>query len=101
MSPRRGASCRLFRNSEPYGHGAACYHASMSLFDPHAFGPGRGDRVIERPRRPSELRQIWRWVRAHEWPAQVVLGAVAIAAVVFVFALLVGAGIAPWSGGGH
>jgi hypothetical protein len=43
-----------------------------------------------------------RWGRAHEWPAQVVLvlGAVAIAAVVFVFGLLVGAGIAPWLGGG-
>jgi hypothetical protein len=41
-------------------------------------------------------------VRAHEWPAQVVLtlGAVAIAAVVLVFGLLVGAGIAPWLGGG-
>jgi hypothetical protein len=39
--------------------------------------------------------------RAHEWPAQVVLvlGAVAIAAVVFVFGLLVGAGIAPMVGG--
>jgi hypothetical protein len=51
---------------------------------------------------PSELRQIWRRVRAHEWPAQVVfmLGAVAIAAVVFVFGLLVGAGIAPWLGCG-
>jgi hypothetical protein len=69
----------------------------MSLFDPHIFGPGPGDRVIERPRRPGELRRIWRWVRAHEWPAQavLVLGAVAIAAVVFVVGLLVGAGIAP------
>jgi hypothetical protein len=30
-----------------------------------------------------------------------VLGAVAIAAVVFVFGLLVGAGVAPWFGGGQ
>jgi hypothetical protein len=75
----------------------------MTLFEPHAFGPGPGDRVIERPRRqrPRELRRIWRWVRAQEWPAQivVVLGAVAIAAVVFAFGLLVGAGVAPWLGG--
>jgi hypothetical protein len=45
--------------------------------------------------------QIWRWTRQHHWTAQIVLvlGAVAIAAVVFVFGLLVGAGIAPWLGG--
>jgi hypothetical protein len=76
----------------------------MSLFDPHTFGPGPGARVTERPRprRPGELRQIWRWVRREHWPAQVVivLGAVAIAAVVFAVGLLVGAGIAPWLGGG-
>jgi hypothetical protein len=75
----------------------------MSLFGPRAFGPGAGDRVIERPRprRAGELRRIWRWVRAHELPAQavLVLGAVAIAAVVFVVGLLVGAGIAPMLGG--
>jgi hypothetical protein len=75
----------------------------MTLFDPHAFGPGPGDRVIERlrPRRPSELRQIWRWMRREHWTAQIVLmlGAVTIAALVFVFGLLVGAGIAPWLGG--
>jgi hypothetical protein len=33
--------------------------------------------------------------RAHKWPVLIVPGAVAIAAVVFVFGLLVGAGIAP------
>jgi hypothetical protein len=75
----------------------------MSLFDPHAFGPGPGDRVIERPRprRPGELRQIWRWVRAHEWPAQVVIitGAVAVCYLAFVFGLLLGAGIAPMVAG--
>jgi hypothetical protein len=38
-------------------------------FDDVSFGPG--DRVIDRPRRAGDLRQIWRWVRAHEWPAQV------------------------------
>jgi len=83
-----------------HGHGDACYGAGMTLFDLHTFGRP-GARVIERPRRADELRRIWRWVRAHEWPAQVVLvlGAVAIAAVVFVLGLLVGAGIAPWLGG--
>jgi hypothetical protein len=77
----------------------------MTLFDPHTFGPGPGDRVIERPRprQPSELRQLVRWFRAHEWPAQavLVLGAVAIAAVLFVFGLMVGTGIAPMVGGGQ
>jgi hypothetical protein len=93
-------SCRPFRHIEPTAAALACYGAGMSLFDPVSFGPGPGDRAIERPRpRPGELRQIWRWVRAHQWPAQVVLGAVAIAAVVFVFGLLVGAGIAPMIGG--
>jgi hypothetical protein len=76
----------------------------LQPFDSVSFGPGPGDRVIERPRprRPSELRQIWRWVRREHWTAQIVLvlGAVAIAAVVFVFGLLVGAAIAPWLGGG-
>jgi hypothetical protein len=75
----------------------------MTLFDPRAFGPGPGDRVIERPRprRPSDLHQIWRWVRREHWTAQIVLvlGAVAIAAVVFAVGLLVGAGIAPMVGG--
>jgi hypothetical protein len=73
----------------------------MTLFDPHTFGPGPDDRVIKQPPRPPELRQLVRWVRAHEWPAQVVLmlGAVAIAPVVFVFGLLVGAGIAPMMDG--
>jgi hypothetical protein len=44
-----------------------------------------------------------RWFRAHEWPAQavLVLGAVAIAAVLFVFGLMVGTGIAPMVGGGQ
>jgi hypothetical protein len=94
--PGRGAAERA------HGRGAAYYHASMSLVDPHTFGPAPGDRVIERPRRAGELRQIWRWVRAHDWPAHVVLvlGAVAIASVVFVFGLLVGAGVAPVIGGG-
>jgi hypothetical protein len=48
-----------------------------------------------------ELRRIWRWVRAHELRAQMVLmlGAVAIAALALVFGLLVGAGIAPMIGG--
>jgi hypothetical protein len=84
-----------------HGRGAACYGAGMSLFDPDAFGPGPGDRVIERPRRAGELRQIWRWVRREHWTVQIVLmlGAVTIAALVFVFGLLVGAGIAPWLGG--
>jgi hypothetical protein len=69
----------------------------MTLFDLHTFGPGSGDRVIARPRRAGELRRIWRWVRAHELPAQVVLVlmAVAVAYLALVFGLLVGAGIAP------
>jgi hypothetical protein len=56
------------------------------------FGPAK---------KMSEATRIWRWVRTHEWPEQIVLvlGAVAIAAVMFVFGLLVGAGIAPWLGG--
>jgi hypothetical protein len=72
----------------------------LQPFDEVSFGPGPRDLVMRR-RPPGELRQIWRWVRAHEWPAQIVLmlGAVAIAAVVFVFGLLVGAGIAPWLSG--
>jgi hypothetical protein len=64
----------------------------MSFFDSHAFGPGPGDRVIERPRRAGDLRQIWHWVRAHEWPAQIVL-------MLGAFGLLVGARIASWLGG--
>jgi hypothetical protein len=73
----------------------------LQTFDAVAFGPGRGDRVIERPRRAGELRQIVRWVRREHWSARVVLVlmAVAVAAVVFVVGLLVGAGIAPWLGG--
>jgi hypothetical protein len=62
-----------------------------------------------RPASAAECARRWRVrfalssasrVRAHEWPAQVVLvlGAVAIAAVVFVVGLLVGAGMAPWLG---
>jgi hypothetical protein len=53
------------------------------------------DRAIERPRRAGELRQIVRWVRREHWTAQIVLAlmAVAVAAVVFVVGLLVGAGI--------
>jgi hypothetical protein len=45
-----------------------------------SLGPGPRDRAIERPRRAGELLQIWREVRAHEWPSQgwVVLGAVAM-----------------------
>jgi hypothetical protein len=31
--------------------------ASMSLFDSHTFGPGPGDRAIERPQRPSEIHR--------------------------------------------
>ena len=56
-----------------------------------AFGPGPGDRAIERPRRAGELRQIARWVGRHHWTAQVVLAlmAVAVAAVVFVVGLVV------------
>jgi hypothetical protein len=52
--------------------------------------------------RPGVLRRLVRWTRQHHWTAQVVLvlGAVAIAAVVFVFGLLVGAGITPMVAGG-
>jgi hypothetical protein len=86
-----------------HGRGATCYDAGMSLFDPHAFGPGPSDRVIERPRprRAGELRRLWRWVRREHWTAQIVLvlGAVAIAAVLFVVGLLVGAAIAPMVSG--
>jgi hypothetical protein len=74
------------------------------LFDSVAFGPDPGDSAIEvRPatRPPGELRRIWRWVRAHELPAQIVLalGFTAIASLALVFGLLIGAGIAPWVGG--
>jgi hypothetical protein len=70
--------------------------ASMMLFDPHAFGPGRGHRVIEG--RPGELRRIVRWVGRRQWPAQIVLAlaAVAVAALALVGGLLVGAGVASW-----
>jgi hypothetical protein len=70
----------------------------MTLFDPHTFGPCPGDRAIERPRRVGDLRRLWRRVQREHWTAQIVLvlGAVAIAAVVFVVGLLVGAGVAPW-----
>jgi hypothetical protein len=44
------------RRSSRLSHGATCYHASMSLFDPVSFGPGPGEHVIvvpvaARPRR--------------------------------------------------
>jgi hypothetical protein len=70
----------------------------LQPFDAVAFGPGRGDRVIERPRREGELRQIVRWARREHWTAQVVLVlmAVAVATVVFVVGLLFGAGFASW-----
>jgi len=46
-------------------------------------------------------RRLWRWLRREHWTVQIVLvlGAVAITALVFVVGLLVGAGIALWVGG--
>jgi hypothetical protein len=69
----------------------------MTLFDRHTFGPGSDDRVIERPARPSKLRRLCALGSRARVAGTVVvmLGAVAIASVVFVFWLLVGAGIAP------
>jgi hypothetical protein len=45
----------------------------MTLFGPHTFGPGTGDHAETFRRPPGELRRIWRWVRAHVLPAQMVL----------------------------
>jgi hypothetical protein len=69
----------------------------LEPFDAVAFGPGPRD-IVMRRRPPSDLRRLWRWVRAHEWPAQVVLVLmiVTVCYVALVFWLLVGAGVAPW-----
>jgi hypothetical protein len=82
--PRSSSSSRRIASSARFGSsGSTC--AGITLFDPHTFGPGPGDRVMERsrPRRTAELRRIWRWVRRVHWTAQIVLmlGAVAIAAM--------------------
>jgi hypothetical protein len=70
----------------------------VDLFDAEAFGPGPGGLD---PPPPGELRRIWRWFRAHELPAQVVLVlmAVTVAYLAAAFGLLIDAGIAPWLGG--
>jgi hypothetical protein len=69
----------------------------LEPFDPVAFGPGPADRVIVRPQpwRPGELRRLWRAVRAESLPAQAVIitGAVAVPYLLFVFGLLLGAGL--------
>jgi hypothetical protein len=71
----------------------------LETFDVESFGPSPRDMVMHR-RKPGELRRIWRWLRAHEWPAQVVLVlmAVTVAYLALVFGLLFGAGIAGWWG---
>jgi hypothetical protein len=53
-----------------------------------------------RRRPPGEVRRIWPWIRAHVWPAKVVLmlRVVTVAYLALVFGLLVGAGIAGWLG---
>jgi hypothetical protein len=74
----------------------------LEPFDAVAFGPAPDDRAIAlQPRRAGELRQIVLWVRREHWTAQIVivLASGAVAAVVFVVGLLVGAGVAPWLGG--
>jgi hypothetical protein len=50
---------------------------------------------VERPRRPSELRQIWRAVRAESLPAQLVLivGLVTIAYLLLIFGMVLGVAI--------
>jgi hypothetical protein len=49
----------------------------LDPFDVEAFGPGPRD-IVMRRRPPGELRRIWLWIRAHEWPAQVVLVLMAV-----------------------
>jgi hypothetical protein len=58
---------------------------------PHArtFGPQPGDQKL------SELRRFWRWVRGHQWSAQVVI-CIAIAYLAFAVGLLFGAGVRGW-----
>jgi hypothetical protein len=65
----------------------------LEPFDAVASGPGPRD-IVMRRRPPSDLRRLWRWVRAREWPAQVEI--VTVCYVALVFWLLVGAGVAPW-----
>jgi hypothetical protein len=40
MSPR---GVPAVPEQRTHARGAACYDAGMTLFDPHAFGPGPGD----------------------------------------------------------
>jgi hypothetical protein len=72
----------------------------MTLFDPHTFGPGHGDHVIEPQRPPGELRRIVRWVRREHWSAQVVIALMVLAVcyIALVGGLLIGAGVSGfWS----
>jgi hypothetical protein len=43
-----------------------------------------------------DLRRLWRWVRAHEWPARagIITEAVAVAYLIFIMGLLLGVGLA-------
>jgi hypothetical protein len=70
----------------------------MTLFDPHTFGPQPGDRVIRCDRgEPASYAKSFAGFGASFGSTQIVivLAAVALAAVVFVVGLLVGAGIEP------
>jgi hypothetical protein len=64
--------------------------------DPYSDCPQPVYRPVPGP--SGEPRQIVRWVRREHWSAQLVVApaAVAVAAVVFVVGLLVGAGLAPF-----
>jgi hypothetical protein len=93
------------------------------LFDPHSFGPPRGNRRLptrnhRHSRYPrvidlfdagsfgpqagdgqlSTLRRHLEWIGRHEWPARIVIvtGEVALIYLALVFGLLIGVGLSTW-----